>query len=330
MLGRGDHRSCSDARLGDVLTLNLGGEKTLQTQRSTLTHCTGSKLADMFSGRWDDVLPRDADNNFFIDYEPELFCPLLKYLRVLSSMTLLEYDTLPPISPTFQDDPLREIAFRRMVDSYHLTNVLYNYEVYEYGRNLHVWSNRRHVSKNHTIFETELHNENVRAKYFCLDRPMRKIGDCHSRKVQAFEVTLNQNTDASVGWIRRCQVLCNDAQSLRRQSRPVIFSSSDGQLHCASSTGSVVSHVCNHVEFKDYSVVRCQKHLETGELEWFVDGKLVVSTCRALPFGQASLEDTDEHRNQLVGWSSMEDTEMIPYILLAAGSCRFSGIELET
>ena len=36
----------------DVLDLDIGGEKTVKTLRSTLTFVTGSKLGEMFSGRW--------------------------------------------------------------------------------------------------------------------------------------------------------------------------------------------------------------------------------------------------------------------------------------
>ena len=314
----------------DILTLNIGGEKLTQTRRSTLTYCAGSKLAEQFSGRWDELL-KDSQGHYFIDHDPETFVPLLKFVRVLSAMTLLEYDTLPPMTPSFRNDSFQEVAFRRLVDSYDLTNVLYNYEIYQYGRNLQTWSNRTLISHEHSILELTLENSTAKAKYFCLDRPSRNSGDCHSRKIQAFQVTLERSTDASIGWIRRNNVFCNDAQELRRETRPIIFSSSERKLHCAGLNGTVVSHAFRNVEFTDESVIRCRKRQYSGELEWFVDGSLVVSTCRALPFGQTSLEDSTDPPSRRVGWSLIDaDFEMIPYILLASGKCRFSAIELES
>ena len=61
----------------DVLTLDIRGEKSVKTLRSTLTFVAGSKLADMFSGRWDDALPKNEKGQFLIDRKPELFLPLL-------------------------------------------------------------------------------------------------------------------------------------------------------------------------------------------------------------------------------------------------------------
>jgi len=70
------------ADMSDILKLNVGGLKTLAVQRSTLCAIEGSMLASSFSGRWDSSLPRDEDGAFFIDFDPELFLPLLEYLRL--------------------------------------------------------------------------------------------------------------------------------------------------------------------------------------------------------------------------------------------------------
>ena len=88
----------------------------------------------MFGGRWDDSLPKAKDGSFFIDRKPELFLPLLDFLRDLAAMVPSDVagsHPTPPMTPSFsnQND---EIAFRRMVDSYDLTNVLYSYEIYQH------------------------------------------------------------------------------------------------------------------------------------------------------------------------------------------------------
>lgn len=65
---------------GDVITLNVGGKK-ITTRRSTLCQVEGSMLAAMFSGRWEDRLERDEKGNIFLDFNPNLFIPIVNYLR---------------------------------------------------------------------------------------------------------------------------------------------------------------------------------------------------------------------------------------------------------
>jgi len=67
----------------DVLHLNIGGSTYVAVLRRVLTQFEDSMLASMFSGRWDDSLPKDKDGNFFLDHDPEVFMCLLKYLRML-------------------------------------------------------------------------------------------------------------------------------------------------------------------------------------------------------------------------------------------------------
>ena len=68
----------------DVLVLSINGEKTVEVARSVLTYAVGSNLAEMFSRRWDDSLPKTKDGYFHIKYEPEIFSPLLKHLVSLT------------------------------------------------------------------------------------------------------------------------------------------------------------------------------------------------------------------------------------------------------
>lgn len=71
-----------DAGTGsDVLHLNVGGDTNIAVLPRTLTQFENSMLAIKFSGRWDDSLEKDRDNNFFIDEDPQVFLQLLIYLR---------------------------------------------------------------------------------------------------------------------------------------------------------------------------------------------------------------------------------------------------------
>lgn len=65
----------------DVLHLNIGGSTQVAVFRRTLTHFENSLLASQFSGRWDDDLEKTNCGSFFIDQDPNVFVPLLKYMR---------------------------------------------------------------------------------------------------------------------------------------------------------------------------------------------------------------------------------------------------------
>ena len=86
----------------DVIELNVGGE-IMATTRSTLCQVEGSLLASMFSGRWEDKLCKDKQGNYFLDFEPAFFKPILSYLRAKKIETP-ERKTKAPTAPISQDD----------------------------------------------------------------------------------------------------------------------------------------------------------------------------------------------------------------------------------
>ncbi|KAL3135141.1 hypothetical protein ABBQ32_008076 [Trebouxia sp. C0010 RCD-2024] len=67
----------------DIIHLNVGGT-VLATRRSTLTQAKGSTLAAMFSGRWEHCLARDREGRIFLDFDPDLFQPILSFLRTVT------------------------------------------------------------------------------------------------------------------------------------------------------------------------------------------------------------------------------------------------------
>jgi len=107
----------SAGRPGDVLRLNVGGSTRIDVLRRTLTQMEGSMLASKFSGRWDDNLEKDADGNFFIDQPPELFVPLINFLRARASETPLALKAVPPAFSSSQEYN----DFYRMVEYYGMT-----------------------------------------------------------------------------------------------------------------------------------------------------------------------------------------------------------------
>ena len=80
----------------DIITLNVGGTK-MTTKRSTLCQVKGSLLASMFSGRWEDSLPRDKDDCVFFDWNPQHFILILEYLRGKTIATPKNPSPLPKI-----------------------------------------------------------------------------------------------------------------------------------------------------------------------------------------------------------------------------------------
>ncbi|KAG5176313.1 hypothetical protein JKP88DRAFT_249569 [Tribonema minus] len=67
----------------EVLTLNVGGAKLL-LKRSAMAYVEDSKLAWMFNGRWDHVLPRDHSGRIFLDLDINWFRPITNFLSELS------------------------------------------------------------------------------------------------------------------------------------------------------------------------------------------------------------------------------------------------------
>eukprot|EP00611_Tribonema_gayanum_P023626 TRINITY_DN5000_c0_g4_i1.p1 TRINITY_DN5000_c0_g4~~TRINITY_DN5000_c0_g4_i1.p1 ORF type:complete len:539 (-),score=112.01 TRINITY_DN5000_c0_g4_i1:219-1835(-) len=102
-----------------VLILNVGGAK-LRVKRSALTHVDDSKLAWMFSGRWDHVLPRDHSGRIFLDLDIKWFSPITQYLSELSRGAAADAVHLP-ITLLSDDDRL---GLRACVELFGLCDVM--------------------------------------------------------------------------------------------------------------------------------------------------------------------------------------------------------------
>jgi hypothetical protein len=69
----------------DQIKLNVGGVGVV-VKRSVLTLFSESKLAMLFSGRWDKKLLRDKKNRVFLDVDPVCFQIILDYLTQCSEL----------------------------------------------------------------------------------------------------------------------------------------------------------------------------------------------------------------------------------------------------
>lgn len=103
-----------------VIRLNVGGDATVEVLRSTLCLVTGSRLAALFGRGWDRRLPKDEHGRVFMDSRPDVFLPLVDFLRECrlsadASLTSLEPGMwLAPPAPQF-DRPEQREAFARQV-----------------------------------------------------------------------------------------------------------------------------------------------------------------------------------------------------------------------
>ena len=64
--------------LGEIIQLNVGGNKEFEVRINTLCHVKGSALEAMFSGRH--YLER-TDNRIFIDRDPRAFRMMIDFIR---------------------------------------------------------------------------------------------------------------------------------------------------------------------------------------------------------------------------------------------------------
>ncbi|GFH61302.1 hypothetical protein CTEN210_17778 [Chaetoceros tenuissimus] len=69
----------TSAAPSDIIHLNVCGTEMF-ARRDTLTAVKGSRLAALFSGRWESKLLRDEKNRVFMDVDPDAFRKILDYL----------------------------------------------------------------------------------------------------------------------------------------------------------------------------------------------------------------------------------------------------------
>jgi len=103
----------------DVVDLNIGGQIHCSVKRATLCQVEQSALGSMFSGRWEGSMERDSAGRVFIDCEPELFMPLINYLRQRS----IQDPSEPAEAP---DVPAQRLAsFKRMLTYYGMLDTVW-------------------------------------------------------------------------------------------------------------------------------------------------------------------------------------------------------------
>ena len=87
-----------DVRATDRMELNVGGVPVRAT-RATLTRYNGSKLAALFSGRWEKKLLRDRQGRVFLDVHPGCFRKIVDFLNMLAIAGGEDDTEFPPVAP---------------------------------------------------------------------------------------------------------------------------------------------------------------------------------------------------------------------------------------
>lgn len=103
----------------DVIDLNVGGQTFCSVKRSTLCLVGDSALGSMFSGRWESSLEKDGAGRVFVDFPPDLFMPLVNYLRQRS----IEDPAEPTEPPNIPQEKLS--SFKRMLTYYGLLDTVW-------------------------------------------------------------------------------------------------------------------------------------------------------------------------------------------------------------
>ena len=88
-----------DANDDDLIEINAGG-KVIAAKRSTLTQLEGTRLAGLFSGRWDKKLQRDSQGRIFLDVNPKCFQAIVDYLTEI----LISSKDSPPEQPSVDNE----------------------------------------------------------------------------------------------------------------------------------------------------------------------------------------------------------------------------------
>ncbi|CAB9508088.1 SH3KBP1-binding protein 1 [Seminavis robusta] len=279
----------------DVLELDVGGTH-LSVSRRTLTQVDLTMLAAMFSGRWDDSLPKTKDGRIFIDQPIEIFRPLIDYLRALATETPI---VRRPYPPSF-NDPERRFDFYRMVEYYGMSLGVYQVGVYQLASN----GVPSTLVASHPDFEVRAGGD---FSTYCL----QPLENRHRMYIKSFEVKVpakksDSRSPTQVGWMRE-----GHGSYLFNRKSDGTEGVGYGNYSVAWDfvrSGIVVQGQFTEVpnaSVKAGSVIRCE---DRGN-SWYIDGSLVAST-------------QSQKNVALISISSVGVNNMIPCVSLK-GKCEF-------
>lgn len=93
-----DQHGGAAAAGSDKLKLNVGGTRVV-VRRETLTQLRGSRLAGLFSGRWESALLRDKKGRIFLDVNPSCFEKIVDWHIAMKLAGPDDPPELPEVAP---------------------------------------------------------------------------------------------------------------------------------------------------------------------------------------------------------------------------------------
>mmetsp|Transcript_47613 Transcript_47613/g.57348 ORF Transcript_47613/g.57348 Transcript_47613/m.57348 type:complete len:363 (-) Transcript_47613:535-1623(-) len=164
----------------NIIKLNIGGEKIVTTKRSTLMVADGSVLEAMFRGSWDESLDRDENGNVFIDQSPDLFLPLLNYMRACRDES--------PNGPRARPPQYLGPPFDTMIEYYGMTKFVYKLEL----RVLSMPPPRG------AVITSKCNEWSVSSPHEWVTLDLNEIG--HNKRITKFTVIMGKFSHARIGW----------------------------------------------------------------------------------------------------------------------------------
>eukprot|EP00668_Euglena_longa_P000364 GGOE01000467.1.p1 GENE.GGOE01000467.1~~GGOE01000467.1.p1 ORF type:complete len:545 (-),score=64.97 GGOE01000467.1:363-1997(-) len=101
----------------DKLKLNVGGVN-VNIRRETLTQFPGTRLAALFSGRWESRLLRDKNNRIFLDVNPACFKKIVDYHNLVRIAAPDDPPDLPEVAPEERATLQRLLQFFGLADGF--------------------------------------------------------------------------------------------------------------------------------------------------------------------------------------------------------------------
>jgi len=97
-----------------TVTIDVGGERIIKVSTDLFSVAGDNKFSSLFSGRWENQL--DADGKLFVDYSPQVFLPLIEFLRFFR-------DSKPEMLAPVVVDPAYRSAWIQMMlaQSFHVS-----------------------------------------------------------------------------------------------------------------------------------------------------------------------------------------------------------------
>lgn len=181
----------------DIFALNIGGERCIEVQRRTFLAATGTLLEAMFRGTWGVTsLRRDAAGKVFIDQPPELFLPLVNYLRALRDEQPNHdhhYGSAELRPPRARPPTHLGASFDIMLEYYQMTMVVFRLE-------LRVLSMPPPSDDNLSISNNFQNNGQwvIESPNDWVTVDLHRIH--HGRKILKFTVVMGEFTHARIGW----------------------------------------------------------------------------------------------------------------------------------